>query len=80
MTEQSDTKNVTFSEVSRALNVIAVLLGQLTIPATRSQEFAIAINILGELKAMVDAKLNPPQEDVQSAEVVVQDPVTPASE
>lgn len=81
MTEQNENKNVTLGEVSQALNVIAVLLGQITIPATRSQEFAVAINVLGELKAMVDSKLNPPQEPVQEAQVAVPEVVdAPAAE
>lgn len=80
MTDQNENKNVTLGEVSQALNVVALLLGQLTIPATRAQEFAVAINILGELKSMVDSKLNPPQEVTQSAQVEVEGASAPAAE
>lgn len=80
MTEQNENKNVTLGDVSQALNVVAVLLGQLTIPATRAQEFAVAINVLGELKTMVDSKLNPPQEAAPSAEVEVEEAQATAAE
>jgi hypothetical protein len=59
MSEQNTANQVSLVEVSKALEVVAVLLSQLNIPATRSQEFAITINVLGELKTHVDSKLNP---------------------
>lgn len=53
----SEEKQFHFRDVSVALEIIGSLLTQITIPATRAQEFAVTGAVLGELKAFVDRKI-----------------------
>lgn len=68
MTEQNNANQVTLADVAKALDIVGILLGQLTIPAARAQEFAVTNKVLGDLKAFVDAKLNPPQAQAEEVE------------
>ncbi len=50
-------KEVLFSDVAIALDIVLLLFNQLNIPAARAQEFAITTSVLTEVKKFVDEKL-----------------------
>jgi hypothetical protein len=72
MSEQAEKKEITLPEVSKAIEIVGVLLNQITIPANRAQEFALLTSTLGELKSFVDGKINENAPEV--AEEVVNTP------
>jgi hypothetical protein len=80
MTDQTDNGGVTLADVSKALDLVNMLLNQLTIPATRAQEFAVAGKVLAELKAFVDSKVTPQQTTPEGAENSNQADVEPPAE
>lgn len=53
MSDQAEAKQFNLHDVALALEIVGLLLTQLTIPAARSQEFAVVGNVIGELKTFV---------------------------
>lgn len=77
MSEQAPKKEISLDEVSRSIEVVGILLSQLSIPASRAQEFALLGNTLGELKAFVDGQMSQAK---QAAEGAVEAPADAAVE
>lgn len=49
---------VSLGDVAIALELVGTLLSQITIPASRAQDFAVTTAVLSELKALVDRQIN----------------------
>ena len=62
-------RELLFSDVSIALEIVGLLLGQLTIPASRAQEFAVTGAVIADLKAFVDSKIKATTEGQEGAPV-----------
>jgi hypothetical protein len=54
-------KELLFDDVAIALDIVGLLLNQLTIPASRAQEFAVTGAVIAELRNFVDAKIKSTQ-------------------
>ena len=55
----SEARNpVSLSDVAVALDIVGMLLNQLTIPVSRSQDFAVTGAVLGELKSFVEKQIS----------------------
>lgn len=81
MSEQAPKKEISLDEVSRSIEVVGILLSQLSIPASRAQEFALLGNTLGELKAFVDGQLAQAKQAAEgAAEGAVEVPAEAAAE
>lgn len=57
MAESTEARTIQFEDVAAALEIVGLLLRQLTIPATRADEFAVVSRVLGEIKGFVDSRI-----------------------
>lgn len=67
-------KEVLFSDVAIALDIISLLIHQINIPAARAQEFAITTSVLAELKAFVEKQMQEGAEATGTSDTTSQTP------
>lgn len=74
MTQEGEKREITLEEAAEALDIVTALLDQLSIPATRAQEFALLNATLADLKGFVASKIAELNRAQSEQEVAISEP------